>query len=222
MVSILTVKSFLVIMFCLAVCVSGAGKYKLKQKPNGLASLFRSKMYLEAEQLDVGKKEREKLFKKYKETKVYSETRGKPKLKSSASKSEQEQGDFDLLQNEIAKLSNKFETNTKDTGELPDSLICLKRGALKEKGAEEEEKNQNERKAKQRGLSLQDLVTYFRMTDRQNQKNINTIVSNQENILSKLDKILFNEGYSMRKDYARLEDKLDRHAAFSPTFEVTG
>ena len=223
MALILKVKSFLVIMICLAVCASGAGKSKLKEKVKALDRLFHSKMYLVDERLDIGEKEREKLFKKYEEAMVNLETKGTPKSKS---RSEQEHEDFDVLQNEIEKLSNKVETNTKDTDELSDTLIRLKRGALSEKVARKSDLNiviKQFKEVQKRTRKVQEgLVTDIKdIKETQNEigSTLNTIVSNQNNIFSKLDEILTIQGdlisivgnttdqYSAEK----LEKKLDTH-----------
>ena len=210
-------KSYLSIMICLAVCVNSAGKSKLKLKLNALDNLFRSEMHLVNEKLDIGRKEREKLLKKFEETMGYLGDRGKTRSKKLPDSTlDEEQGKLITISNEIEKLSNKVERSTKDTGELSDSFIRLRRGVLEEKVArisftdtlfqqlEEEQKNKNETIKNREGF----VNNIYSIVCNQNEmkkslneivNTINSVVSNQNDIFSKLDDIVTIQGDLINK-----------------------
>ena len=229
---------FLALMLYLAVSVNSAGMPNFKLKLNALETLLRSEMYLVNEKLDIGRSERQSLFDKFEETMGYLEKWSKAENNTLTNyRTGQDQMDFNTLLNEIEKLVNRFEGNTKDIDELSDSLIRIKRGVREEKVARKSntdgiikllevvQKNQNETKKVQEE-SVTNIISnqnnyQIEMKKSYNEivSTINSVVSNQNNILNKLEEIVAVQSNLMKKvndipskDSVReLDIKLDKY-----------
>ena len=206
-------RSFLAIIFCLAVCVNSAGKSKLKLKLNALDNLFRSELYLVNEKLDIGRKERGKLLEKFEETMRNFENRGKT---LSDSRTEEEKDDLKILRNEIEKLSNQVEGNIKDTDALSGSLIRIRRGVNEEKVARKSDTNNVTEQLE----DVQKNQIEIKQSQNEMGNIINSMVSNQNNIFNKLEEIATIQGDLMNKvnntasqdSVGKLEVKLDKYS----------
>ena len=190
-------RSLFVLTCCLVVCVNCAKKSRVEQKVDALDNLFRGEMYLVKEKLETGRQEREMLLEKFNETLEYLEKldTGEEKTLPNTN-TEGRQSHSDTLLDKIEVLSDKVEQNDRDTDEMSETLIRMKRGAQEEKVARksdanaiieqllEIQKNQNEMNKRQN--EIKESQNEMKIIQNEMMKNINSLISNQSNLSNRL------------------------------------
>ena len=194
-------KSLFVLTCCLVVCVNCAKKSRVEQKVNALDNLFRGEMYLVNEKLETGRQEREMLLEKFNETLEYLEKldTGEEKTLPNTN-TEGRQSHSDTLLDEIEVLSDKVEQNDRDTDEMSETLIRMKRGVQEEKVARKSDANA----VIEQLLEIQKKQNEMKESQNEMMKNINSLISNQNNLSNKLLKL---EKHST--EVSNFNDKID-------------